>query len=446
MAHAIGIRREDKSRWERRVPITPEMVARLRQEHGIEVYVQPSPVRVFREEEFAAAGAVVQEDLSPAQVIFAIKEIPPYLLQPGKTYVFFAHVIKGQPYNMPMLRRLMELGCTLIDYEKVTDERGRRLIFFGWHAGVVAMIDSLWALGQRLLWEGIPNPFSHIRNTYTYPCLEDAREDVRRAGERIRSEGLPEAISPMIVGVAGYGNVGRGVLEILTDLPLQDIEPAEVAAVAQDPQSSRQVVYRVVFKEEHSVEPISPDVRFELQDYYQHPEKYRSCFARYLPYLTVLMHCNYWDQRYPRLVTKADIRALYAAGQPRLRVVGDASCDVGGGIEFNVGCTEPDQPVYVYDPETDTATLGVAGRGPVVLAVDILPSELPREASEYFSQILAPYIPAIARADYQVPFEQLELPPEIRRAVIVYRGQLTPDYRYLEQFLERTESSGYEPI
>lgn len=446
MGDTIGIRREDKSRWERRVPITPQAVARLKQQHGIEVIVQPSQVRVFRDEEFAAAGALVQEDLSPARVVFAVKEIPPHLFQPGKTYMFFAHVIKGQPYNMPMLRRLMELGCTLIDYEKVTDERGRRLIFFGWHAGVVAMIDSLWALGQRLKWEGIPNPFSDIRNTYTYPSLAEARADVRRAGERVRKEGVPEAIAPMIVGVAGYGNVGRGVLEILTDLPIQDIEPRDVAAVAEDPNASRNVIYRVVFKEEHSVEPISPETCFDLQDYYQHPEKYRSCFAQYLPYLTVLMHCNYWDQRYPRLVTKADIRALYAGGQPRLRVVGDASCDVGGGIEFNVGCTEPDQPVYVYDPETDTATLGVAGRGPVVLAVDILPSELPRESSEYFSEILLPFVPAIARADYSVPFEQLDLPPEIRRAVIVHRGELTPDYRYLEAFLDRTAETGEHKV
>jgi len=435
MGTPIGIRREDKSRWERRVPITPEKAAEIRQKYGIAVYVQPSPVRVFREEEFSAAGATVQDDLSPAGVIFGVKEVPIEQFQPGKTYVFFAHVIKGQPYNMPMLKHMMQLGCNLIDYEKVTDERGRRLIFFGWHAGVVAMIDSLWALGQRLDWEGIANPFSQIRNTYTYNCLADARADVRTVGERIHTEGLPAAVAPLIVGVAGYGNVGRGVLEILADLPMQDIQPAEVASVANDPQASRNTVYRVTFKEEHTVEPISAGARFELQDYYQHPEKYRSCFEPYLPYLTVLMNCNYWDKRYPRLVTKEQIRNLYQAGRPRLRIVGDASCDIEGGIEFTVGSTEPDEPVYVYDPETGQATLGVAGHGPVVLAVDILPSELPREASEYFSTILEPYIPAIAQADYSVPFAKLALPPEIKRAVILYHGELTPDYKYIEGFL-----------
>lgn len=436
MGAIIGVRREDKSRWERRVPITPEKMRELREKYGLEFIVQPSPVRVFREEEFQQAGATVQEDLSPAQIVFGVKEIPIQYLQPNKTYVFFAHVIKGQPYNMPMLKRLMELGCTLIDYEKVTDERGRRLIFFGWHAGVVAMIESLWALGQRLLWEGIPNPFSDIAHTYTYPNLEAARAAVRAAGQKILRQGLPAEITPLIIGVAGYGNVGRGIQEILTDLPTIEIEPREVLKVSQATRPSRHAIYRVLFKEEHIVAPNDPAAHFDLSDYYQHPEKYHSTFDPYPPHLTVLMNANYWDARYPRLLTKEYVRQMYNAPQPpRLRVIGDASCDIEGSIEITVQATEPDDPVYVYNPDTGTVTMGVAGKGPVVLAVDILPSELPREASEYFSQILEPYIPAIAQADYSVPFEDLNLPSEIARAVILYHGKLTPDYKYLEKYL-----------
>ena len=183
MAARIGIRREDKSRWERRVPITPAKARVLRERNGIEFFVQPSPIRVFREAEFEQAGVHVQEDLCPTSVIFAVKEIPLQYFHPGKTYVFFAHVIKGQPHNMPMLKRMMEQGCNLIDYEKVTDERGRRLIFFGWHAGVVSMIESLWALGQRLKWEGIANPFTEVRHTYTYDSL-DRRPRRRARGRR----------------------------------------------------------------------------------------------------------------------------------------------------------------------------------------------------------------------------------------------------------------------
>ena len=437
MPAEIGIRREDKSRWERRVPITPEKVRELRERHGIEFVVQPSPIRVFREEEFLAAGARVSEDLCPTGVVFGVKEIPVQHLQPRKTYVFFAHVIKGQPYNMAMLRRLMELGCNLIDYEKVTDERGHRLIFFGWHAGVVSMIESLGALGERLDWEGVANPFSGIRRTYSYESLAAARAAVRAAGERIKTHGVPKAIAPMIVGVAGYGNVGRGIQEVLGDLPTVEIEPADVARVASDPASSDRVVYRVLFKEEHSVAPNDPAAHFDIQDYFLHPEKYHSVFDRYVPHLSVLMNSNYWDARYPRLLPKALVRELFAGGRrPRLRVIGDASCDIDGSIECTAKATEPDEPVFVWEPATGAVRMGVAGHGPVVLAVDILPSELPREASEYFSEILEPFIPAIAAADYTVPFEELALPSEIARAMILYHGKLTPDYRYIAKYLE----------
>ncbi len=438
MSVRIGIRREDKSIWERRVPIIPQHVRQLQEEHGIEVWVQPSEIRVFRDEEFAQAGARVEEDISPCPVVFAVKEIPAHFFQPGHTYVFFAHVIKGQPYNMPMLRRMLELGCQLIDYEKVTDERGRRLIFFGRHAGLAGMIDTLWALGQRLNLEGIPNPFSDLCQTYHYGSLAEAKAAVSALGERIAREGLPEQITPLICGFAGYGNVFRGANEIIELLPVREIQPHEVATVALSSDYARDVIYKVVFKEEHTVEPISPEHRFDLQDYYDHPEKYRSCFHTYLPYLTVIVNCVYWEAKYPRLVTKADLKRLYRGPEPpRLRVIGDISCDIEGAMECTVKCTEPGDPVFVYDPFEDRAIDGFEGQGPVVLAVDILPSELPRDASEYFSGVLMKYVPAIAQADYAAPFEELALPPEIKRAVIVHQGELTPNYRYLEEHARR---------
>ena len=436
MSMRIGIRREDKSVWERRVPIIPEHARRLQEEHSIEVWVQPSEIRVFQEAEFVQASARVEEDLSPCPVVFAVKEIPAHLFHPGHTYVFFAHVIKGQSHNMEMLKSLLEKGCNLIDYEKVADEKGRRLIFFGRHAGLAGMIDTLWALGQRLDWERIPNPFSDLRQTRHYDSLVEAKAAVSAIGGRIAREGLPEQITPLICGFAGYGNVFRGANEIIKLLPVREIEPHEVEQLTMNNEQLTNVLYKVVFKEKHTVEPIAPEDEFELQDYYDHPEKYRAKFNTYLPHLTVLVNCTYWEAKYPRLVTKADLKRLYGKAEPpRLRVIGDISCDVEGAIESTVKCTEPGDPVYVYDPVEDHAYEGVAGRGPVVLAVDILPSELPRDASEYFSGVLMEYVPAIAQADYSVPFEKLALPPEIKRAVIVYQGELTPDYRYLEEYV-----------
>ena len=149
----------------------------------------------------------------------------------------------------------------------------------------------------------------------------------------------------------------------------------------------------------------------------------------------MLVNCIYWEPKYPRLVTIESARKLYADGQPKLHVIGDISCDVAGGVEITVKATEPDDPIYVYDPETGSIRSGVEGNGPVMMAVDILPSELPRESSAYFSNILKGFVPDIAAADYSVDFEALKLPAPLKRAVICHRGALTPDYRYIQKHL-----------
>ena len=436
MKYMIGIRREDKNKWERRVPLTPEHVKELRENHSVEVWLQPSPIRIFPDEEYIQAGAKIAEDLSPCPVVFGVKEMPSRFFLPNKTYVFFSHVIKGQSYNMPMLKRILELRCQLIDYEKVTDEKGRRLIFFGKHAGLAGMIDTLWALGQRLSWEGIPNPFEKIKNAYKYSSLPKAKEDISEVGEKIKMEGLNESLTPLICGIAGYGNVSSGVQEILDLLPIKEIKPDEIFSLVRSSDYSKHQIYKIVFKEEHMVEPISQKDDFQLQDYYDHPEKYRSKFETYVPHLTVLANCIYWDERYPRLVTKKYVKQLFSNKEkPKLRVIGDISCDIEGSVECNLKWTQPDNPIYVYDPFEDKAIDGYEGRGPVVLVVDNLPCEISREASVYFSQVLKSFIPEIAKADFTVDLDRCILPPPIKNAVIAHHGELTPNYRYIQDYL-----------
>jgi alpha-aminoadipic semialdehyde synthase len=436
MTKRVGVRREDKSIWERRVPIVPDDAKELMEQGGLEIVVQPSEIRVFKEPEYEAMGAAVREDLSGCDVIFAVKEIPVDLLLPDKAYVFFAHVIKGQDYNMPMLKQLLDLNCTLIDYEKVTDETGRRLIFFGRQAGWAGMLDTLWALGARLAWEGIGTPLAELGQALTYPDLESAKAAVYAAGERIRAEGLPPSLCPLVVGFAGYGNVSQGAQDIFDLLPFEEVAPGNLPQLFER-EADAHTLYKVVFKEEDIVEPVPPGSAFELTDYYDHPEKYRGRFETYLPYLTALVNGIYWEEKYPRLVTKDQVKDLFGGqSKPRLRVIGDISCDVEGSIECTVRCTEPGDPIYVYNPDSEETIDGAAGYGLVILAVDILPSELPRESSSYFSGVLREYIPVIARADYSVPFEELDLPPAIMRAVIAHRGELAPAYQYLQEYLK----------
>lgn len=430
MCKLIGIRREDKNQWEKRVPLSPEHVKQLKEEYDIETLIQPSPIRVFKENEYKKAGALVSEDLSDCNVVFAVKEIPVDFFEKNKTYVFFSHTIKGQDYNMPMLKHMMKKDCNLIDYEKIVDINGRRLVFFGRFAGLAGMVDTLWALGRRLKWEKKESVFSDVKKTVDYHDLSSIEQHLVKIGKKIEKKGVCGYLTPLIFGFAGYGNVSKGAQEILDLFPVEEIRPSQIETVFDNP--SNRVVYKVVFKEEDMVEPKHGD--FELQDYYKHPEKYKPAFHRYIPFLTVLMNCVYWDERYPRLITK-DFVIENIRDDFRLKVVGDISVDINGAVEFTEKSTTPDMPVFVYDPLTDTFEDGFTSEGIVVMAVDNLPCELPRDSSKAFSESLWRFVPEIVNTGYEKKFEDLKLSSEIKNALILHKGKLTPNYEYINKFL-----------
>jgi saccharopine dehydrogenase (NAD+, L-lysine-forming) len=427
----LGIRREDKNEWERRSPLTPEQVSHLIEEQGIRVAVQPSSLRAFPDQDYAEVGAEVREDLSDCPVVFGVKEMPAGFFRQGGCYVFFAHVLKGQRQNMGMLARMMELGCDLVDYEKMVDNQGRRLVFFGRFAGLAGMVNTLHGLGRRLEYEGIATPLSQIRQAREYAQVNVAKSAMRQAGERVAAEGLPESLVPLVIGVTGYGHVAQGALEILKELGTTEVAPEDLARLAEGSDANK--VYHVVFREEHTVEPVDPGRSFVLQDYYDHPEAYRSCFERRLPFLTALANCIYWEERYPRLLTRD---WLNRAATRRLKIVGDISCDVRGSVEATVRVADSGSPFFVYDPKTDTGHAGIEGQGLVVMAVDNLPCEFPFGSSREFGTSLLRFVPAVVSADYTASLQELELPPEIRSGLILHRGELTPEFDYISRFLD----------
>lgn len=431
----IGIRREDINRWERRAPLIPAHVRELTENYPFHFLVQPSSIRVFPDGEYEAAGATVQEDLCPSRMVLAIKEIPLHLLEKGKVYVFFSHTIKGQAHNMPLLKKILELGCVLIDYERMVDDQGRRVLFFGNYAGHAGMVDSLWAYGQRMKALGLETPFLRLKQAYHYSNLTEIKEEIERIGKDIQENGLPQEISPFICGFFGYGHVSQGAQEIFDLLPAVEISPEELKDTVERGYHSRHRVYKVVFKEEHMVRP-KGDFPFDLQDFYRNPERYYPVTENYLPFLNILVNGIFWTPRYPRYLTREFLRKIYREeARPRLQVVGDITCDINGSLECTIMTTDSEKPVYVYNPEEHRAEFGFEGHGPVVLAVYNLPAELPVESSTFFSSHLKKYVPDIALADYDRDFDRLDINPVIKRAVVAYRGELTPDYKYLEKFL-----------
>jgi alpha-aminoadipic semialdehyde synthase len=436
MKHSIGIRIENKDQTERRAPLTPAHVKKVVAEYGVEVLLEPSPNRVFTEEEYRQAGAKITSDLNHCNIIFGVKEIPKENLAPGLTYCFFSHTIKAQPFNMPMLKKIMNLGVTLLDYELVKDKKGVRKIFFGNFAGYAGMINSLWALGQRLQWEGINTSLKKIKQAKQYESLNAAETAVKEVGEEIRRNGLPVSVTPLICGFTGYGRVSCGAQHIFDLLPVVQIPAGELAEFIKKGNFSSKTLYKVEFHERDMFAP-KGDHAFELQDYFSHPGKYRGKFEQYVPFLTMIVNGIYWEPRCPRLVTKKYLREHFQTHKtPRLRVIGDISCDIDGSIEMTVKAANSANPLYVFDPRTEKIKDGWEGSGVVMMTVDKLPAELPREASDFFGNALLPFIPALAAANFTTPFEKLQLPEEFKNAIIVHKGQLTPPFEYLREHVE----------
>jgi len=435
MINSFLIRAEDKNRWERRAPLVPEDVAEILAETGAKAYVEKSDKRYFPVEAYRKAGAEICDGMQPGDVIFGVKEIPKEKILDGKIYLFFSHTIKGQAANMPMLRKILDSGSTLIDYERITTKDNRRIVYFGRYAGDAGTIDILSLMGEYWSAHGIETPLKEIRRAHEYDSVEAAREHLEQVGRRIRDRGFPEKLAPLAIGVLGYGNVSQGVQQILSCLPCRFVSPDELPACFEEtPDRNRLVVS--VSREEHLVEHREGGP-FDLEEYYRHPERYRSRFYRDLPYFTILINAVYWDSRYPRFVTWEALRRLARENDsPRLCGIADITCDPNGSIECNVRATDSDMPAYQVDPQTGRIRDGHTGEGIVVLAVDNLPCELPADSSRFFSRKLAPLVPGILRADFRRPLVECGLRPEVRKAVIVYRGRLTPDYEYLDRYLQ----------
>lgn len=428
----IGIRRENKGEFERRAPLSPDQVAQAISQYGIRFQVQSSPVRVFADDEYRTAGATIVPELAGCDLIMGVKEIPEEYIQPEQAYLFFSHTIKGQHHNMPMLKKLLKQGGTLMDYEKITDDAGKRLVFFGYHAGLAGMVDSLWMVGQRLKAAGWETPFRHMQQAFHYRDLTHAVDDIQRVGREISHKGLPKALSPFVIGISGYGNVSRGCQFVANNLPVQTVAPealADLVATGGDPRK----IYITVFEERHMARRLDGK-EFVLPEYFAHPEIHEGTFAQYVPYISLLMNCIYWEPRFPRLITKNLLQELHAAHKLRMVGIGDISCDIDGSIEITTQATSQKEPLLVYDFKTGQVTESCTNPGLSVLAVDNLPAELPRDATEHFGISLARFLQSLASLPKSAAFAEASYPEALKRATIVWNGELTPAYQYLEKF------------
>jgi alanine dehydrogenase len=430
---SVGILRETKA-YERRAPLTPADVKWLVKKR-IKVEVQSSAERIFKDSEYKKNGAVIVEKFKNATLLLGIKSPHPEELFKNKIYMIFAHVAKGQAEGMPLLKSSLKNRITLIDYEKIADTWEDRLVYFGRFAGICGMIDSLTFYGRKLEWLGLANPFSAIKPALEYQSLSDAKKDVLRAGEKIRRHGFEKKSSPFIVGITGHGNVSSGAREILDLLHPIDVHPRDILKFVKHQKKMRNRIYRIVFVREEKFRSKSGR-GFYFEEYMRHPNRFESNLDSYLPYINMLIHTSYWDERFPRMVTKKMIQTLSRKKIFRLKFIGDISCDINGSIELTHRATTPEEPTFTYNPKTKKYTRDYTSKGITILAVDNLPSELPGDASIEFSGMIRDYVYQVAAHGVKDVTKHAALPLEVRGAALTQNGKLTKNYRYLSNCLK----------
>ncbi|XP_005100311.2 alpha-aminoadipic semialdehyde synthase, mitochondrial [Aplysia californica] len=446
----MAVRRETSKLWETRAPLSPQHVKKLVQK-GVKVIVQPSDRRVYSTEEYADVGAVIKEDMSEASLIMGVKTMSADSLMRDKTYAFFSHTIKGKADYMPLLDAILEKNIRLIDYEKMVDEYGQRLVAFGKYAGMSGMINILHGMGLRLLALGHRTPFMFIGPSHNYQHTEMARQAVRDAGYQIALGRMSKSIGPLTFVITGSGNVSQGAQEILNELPHEYIEPEDLPKVAAG--GSKNKIYAcVVSRDDHYV-PKNGGT-FNADEYERYPERYASTFSHNIaPYASCIINGMYWAPGSPHLITIPDAKKLlrptdYAPRTPsspgcptlphRLLAICDVSSDPGGAFEFVKECTSIEKPFSLYDAEQNVNKESFSGDGVLICSIDNMPAQIPREATDFFGSLLLPYISEMLKSDAKQPFQDYSCSPVVKNAVIASNGSLTPDYEYIQDLRRKS--------
>ena len=440
----LALRREDLDKKAERRAAIPPVLARQITKSGHRLLVQPGTEphsgeskRAFADEDYLQAGAELREDIGEAAMIFGLKEVEIAHLLPHKAYFMFSHTHKGQRKNRELLHRLIQGQNTLIDYELITDEAGRRLLTaFTYFAGYAGMTDSLWTLGQRLAMEGIAHPFSRIPQSATTGDLEQIKGLIKATGDSISQKGTPTALPPLICAFLGKGKTSTGAQEIYDLLPVKKIGLEQLPQVYAH--GDRHYVYKVVLGigdmyrlKDDSLYVGAGKSKAQLEHIYlESPAHFESNMGRLFPHCSIWMNCIIWSSQYPRLISYEQAAKWYQ-GSSCLRVIGDITCDPEGAIHFSRE-TWIDEPVFTYQPLNREFQPGIQPSGIAVMAVTNLPCEFSEDASLQFARELAPLLPGILAADYEAAsVKEARLPPAVARAVILWRGAFTDSYAYM---------------
>jgi len=412
----IGIIREGKVPPDHRVPFTPQQ-CKLIMEYfpGTEVVIQASNVRIIKDEEYANAGIKVVNGLNDCDIIFGIKEVPLKELIPNKKYFFFSHTIKKQPHNKELLKTILKNNIQLIDYECLADEELNRIIGFGHYAGIVGAYNGILGYGLK---------YNLFKTKRAVEC-----SDKNELIEELKKINLPN----LKIIVTGNGRVANGAIELLGLLHIRRITPYEFTHY-----TFREPTYTQL--DSFNYNERMDGTPWSWNDFFKYPEKFRSTFMKYTRWCDLLIHCSYWDPRAPILFSKEEMRSPEFG----ISVIADVACDINGSVPSTSKASSIAEPFYGYDLKTEKITEPFAKNAITIMAVDNLPCELPRNASEDFGkELIEKVLPSLLVKDLTREISQSESDHVgisqvdtklIERGTIAKNGKLTDRFSYLSDY------------
>lgn len=393
----IGIIRERKSPPDFRVPLSPRQCADLMERYPVKVVVEPSPIRVFRDEEYEELGIELSDDLSQCDVLLGIKEVPPEKLIEGKQYFFFSHTIKEQPYNRNLLRAVLEKKVTLTDWECL-EQNAMRLIGFGRYAGIVGAYNGLKAYGLRY-------------ELFELPPVHELTSMVEMK-KIISKVNLP----PIKIVLTGRGKVAHGAMETLAMAHVDQVSIKEFLNNAFD-----EPVYVQLDIADYNKK--ADGGKFERYEFYRRPDLYISNFQKYTEVADMFIAGHFWGEGAPAFFTEEEAKSPHF----NIKVVADISCDIDGPIASTIRSSSIDNPIYGYDRQSGAEVKFNAPGSITVMAVDNLPAELPRDASEGFGeQFMDAILPELMKPNSEI----------LENATIARNGRLTENFSYLQSYVE----------
>ena len=398
----IALLREGKIPADKRVALSPKQCLEvLNQYPGLVLVVQPSPIRKFTDQDYLDLGIVLQEDLSDCDVLIGVKEVPKKDLIPHKTYFYFSHTIKEQPYNKSLLLKMLSLNIRMIDYEVLTNEKSKRLIGFGRYAGIVGCYNGFLAYGKRT------GSFS-LKPAY----LCEDRKEMEIELQKIQLE-------PIKIILTGSGRVGHGILELINIIGIKQVSPDEFLNNSFD---EPVFVHLNTLDYNKRIDGSASS----KSDFYTNPGSYQSDFLKFAKTAEMFIAGHYYAAGSPFLFTREDAKSK----EFKIRTVADVSCDINGPIACTIQPSTIQNPIYGYNPLTELIDDYTKPDVIAVMAVDNLPCELPKDSSiDFGAEFIKHILPCLLSTD---PHKVIE------RATICENGKLTEQFSYLESYAKNS--------